>query len=519
MKKQYTLIILFFFNTLIAMDTSLMSIFGLDQKYSNLSDDIQKELISHITSHQWWYVQSKSHTINTVNEKISMVEFSPFGNKIAAQHLNKINIYETNNATLETTFPGEDIKALVFNKKETKLWGVGTSGRRFYADINEKKVDYTFPDGSIQHLWDNFEINDTETEAIMGGWCKQVLIDTITGEVKKKLWEHYEQKNNNTMCAHFIKNTPEVHVFHNGFLNDHKNDEQVKYKAIIPEEAYLPLYASLTNRLVYFTKQDNLVRIVNCDTQEVKMLGCYLKRRGNYTRKTSLIEESRMILLIKDYSRYRIEDFTKNSAFVDVYDMNALSLIITIPLNSVYSMCLQGDLLLLFCLDETQLWDIRKKYLLARFAHKGFAGGKLNHFGNKIVIAEDNIMVWNLYDNPTLKQLLLKRLLTLWWQVKHQFYSFDSPELWLHDVAQLFSLDKTKENKKLKEELIMIWHSFPQYMQNTMWNTLGCKISSLRITCSKTWINKFRNKNNISSSLQTQAPAYIPAHAKKKRKK
>jgi WD40 repeat protein len=98
-----------------------------------------------------------------------------------------------------------------------------------------------------------------------------------------------------------------------------------------------------------------------------------------------------------------------------------------------------------------------------------------NSLGTEIVLATDNGKVRVLAQHSTnnLQQMLLKKLLNLWLQVKKPSKEIDSVEKLLDNVVELFSNETFCLDR---DELHNIWNSFPENMKMAMWRTMQHKI-------------------------------------------
>jgi hypothetical protein len=118
-----------------------------------------------------------------------------------------------------------------------------------------------------------------------------------------------------------------------------------------------------------------------------------------------------------------------------------------------------------------RLWhDVTGQELLRLTYDIPVVSACFNLLGTEIVLATDDgkIRVLAQYATNNLQQMLLKKLLHLWSQVKKPSKQIDSPEKMLDSVAELLCCKQ--------DELCTIWASFPENMKTAMWRTMHHKI-------------------------------------------
>jgi WD40 repeat protein len=129
------------------------------------------------------------------------------------------------------------------------------------------------------------------------------------------------------------------------------------------------------------------------------------------------------------------------------------------------------------CRDGIQIWDRKTGKIVAQLRDDNPVNNwkqevrslQWNNAGTKIVAGiKNHAYIWSRHDNYTLPQILLKKLLHLWLQLKKPYKTIDSSRKLLDAVAcmLLFNYD----------EIIETWKSFPENMRQAMWLSMHNKI-------------------------------------------
>lgn len=132
------------------------------------------------------------------------------------------------------------------------------------------------------------------------------------------------------------------------------------------------------------------------------------------------------------------------------------------PVNSAVFSPMQDKILTASYDGTAKLWDIHGN-LLAVFNHDdAVCTAIFNEEGNKILTASYNgiVKLWNLYEKATLEQILLKKLISLFFKIKKFSNKIESIEELLKIISQTFDINE--------EELIDIWQSLDEKVRNNL---------------------------------------------------
>lgn len=362
MKKWFIVLVLFKSNFLLTMDNPIVNTFSKSQQCQAMQ----------------------------LHCKASLVQFSPTNKKLITLE-SDVSIWDIESGLkLFCCDPEMGVSAVELNKDETQLFLINQNGQRSCWDIANNKL--LWKGESIPNLYDACIIfNDDKSKILARNWYKAALIDALTGKQEAFLWECCDLKNN-IITADFYKDSSKVFVFHNGLLT-HESNEMVAYTDLVPETADSVVYLRQHNKLVYFTS-DHYVILDLGVKKEIR--GKLMVRSGAAYRTIKPIEEGCKLLYIS-FSGVRGKGFREHCSFVDVYDMQTPSLIMSIVGNSqpnIITFNSAKNILLLALKDKLQLWDIVTKSMVWCLKHKGWLRSvAINDQGDKILIADQDAHV------------------------------------------------------------------------------------------------------------------------------
>lgn len=509
MKKLLSYILVLTLSSLSAMDekpqpVSSSNISDLCNQLSKSCPELRNNIALKGTQSEWWYpAQKKSYKKNS----ITLAQFSPSGKKVAALTMSgRMFLYSTENGELQASrlTPLTPTNAIKFNIEETKLFGFGLAASRYCWDTLQNNImNVVIGLGSDSHA---IQCNESVTKAILNGNKRALLVDIATGKSEGVLWNIVnDDLYQNVACAGFSANTNCVHVFHNKrLINKEFDSEKIQSKPIVPDEAYYAMYSNAKNSLLYFCT-DGKVKVLDVETEKIREIKGFdwreeEKRTLESERYPFLVDDGRKLILIA-YDESGEGQFKDHWGFIDIYSLDSCDLVMTIFLDSrVRDWCLKKNRLLLRYDHQIQLWDIEQNCLIGTFcSNKFFTAMDMNEQCNKIILADDEAVMWNSYQ-PTWEQFLLKQRVIWWWKTKRRPHNFNSPEEWLADVAKTFSLSRW--------DLIKPWKSLAPEGCNqrpiTMPNGKEKMFSQLQVAIWRTVQNRIKRSQQYSDYMPSQ---------------
>lgn len=118
-----------------------------------------------------------------------------------------------------------------------------------------------------------------------------------------------------------------------------------------------------------------------------------------------------------------------------------------------------------------KLWDLKGNKLI-EFPHGRFITNiTFNFQGDKLLIGSfEKTALWVLYKNPTLEQVLLKRLIQIYLLTEKLSKEIQSPEILFNKIVVYF---KAKGIELDEDELNYIWNTLPQEIRNSLFRPVG----------------------------------------------
>jgi WD40 repeat protein len=163
--------------------------------------------------------------------------------------------------------------------------------------------------------------------------------------------------------------------------------------------------------------------------------------------------------------------------------------------NSIYHPHFIND----FCIDSSQkflatgsadckarIFNIETCQEMCAFRYKHYVNSVcFNQSGKLFTTVSDNrtIDIFKQYDDYTLWQIILKDTLFTWLLIKKPNKKINSVKKLLQKVSATSSCSY--------KELITIWSTFPEYMQNAIWATMHYRIQKYGKTTLKSLLNVF----------------------------
>lgn len=123
--------------------------------------------------------------------------------------------------------------------------------------------------------------------------------------------------------------------------------------------------------------------------------------------------------------------------------------------------------------SSADIFDWEKQNKLISFNHNShvlsvFFNSTGDCLGTNSEDKKIRLFVW--FKEQTIQQLMLRKIMNLWWQVCKPSKIIKSTDMLFVDITQLFNLDK--------DEIVSIWGTFPQNMQTAIWKTILKKIET-----------------------------------------
>ena len=139
----------------------------------------------------------------------------------------------------------------------------------------------------------------------------------------------------------------------------------------------------------------------------------------------------------------------------------------------VYSACFDpsGKLLATASYKKAHIFDIQTKTEISSFQHDDSVfSACFDPSGKFLATASDDCKarIFARYDNYTLEQLILKKLLLNWLLI-------EKPNKTIDDVEKLFTDIEIKYDIPFLE-LVLIWSTFPEDMLDALWRTMQHRI-------------------------------------------
>lgn len=296
------------------------------------------------------------------------------------------------NRYLETKL---DNLSVCLDKNETRLYVVAGAGDRWCYDLTTKNEVWHEVGPKI--WWGVPVFSYDQTKFMIEDDKHTLLIDAMTGKQEAVLWK--SPNDNAIATAGFYKNTSQVFVLHNGFLNDHESTEMIRYEECIPQGSYCPMYLKNNHEVLYFSKEKNLCEIVDIATASKKQLSI-IPRVGAMHCFVSLGDNDKKLLRSSFCSREDI-DFGA-MCWVDAYNLEKCSCIAAIACSSEPTKRLFNSkkrLLLLPLRNKLELWNVdgvQHKMASLRYDRTGWLKSvSINDEGDTIFMAdEDGISIW-----------------------------------------------------------------------------------------------------------------------------
>lgn len=213
------------------------------------------------------------------------------------------------------------------DEKDMRLYLVSGGGNRWCYDLGTKKTVWC--EKGPKMWWSTPLFNYDGTKFILEKNTHGILIDAMTGKQDAVLWECCDE--NAIATAGFYKNSSQIFVLHNGFLNDHESTEMIRYEECVPQGSYLPMYLKNDHRLLCFSKERSICEIIDIATGSKRELPIE-PRFGAMQSSVSLGDKDTRLLKSSFCSRIDI-DFGA-MCWVDAYNLEECSCIANIPCDS-----------------------------------------------------------------------------------------------------------------------------------------------------------------------------------------
>lgn len=176
-----------------------------------------------------------------------------------------------------------------------------------------------------------------------------------------------------------------------------------------------------------------------------------------------IFDKSGMVLMIRSDSRVCVWD--------RMQDKETLWFVHKGEVNSTYFNQIGTEIITTSDDGTMHLWHAKTgKELLRVMYGRPVKSAKFNELGTEIIVGTDDgkIQVLAHYYPKTLSQILLKKLLHLWLQLKRPSKKINSPNSLLWTIASLLRCNL--------QELQNAWNLFPDNMQNALWLSMHKKI-------------------------------------------
>lgn len=398
---------------------SLASFFGIDQFAQN--EDICK-VIAHeyAAQHQWWYAEKDFKH----DETVLSASFHKDGTKVLTSEdmsylydTHKICIYDTSTGTLikKTRSYGGSIFKLMFNYEGTKIIENSRDrdrGRFMRADYDISLKRTCEFDNGDRYF---FCFNKTDTE----------ILEKISDV---DLWIRDVKTGRNLFFVSCVS-----HIFSAQF--NHQETEIIT----MAEDGTLQVWS-----------KEHGTELLRCK-HDIEGSAAYFNQAGN---EMLAYGYDCPTVYIHDRSSGEIVQELQHPTNIHFASFNEKG-------NEICTVT--GD-------NNIRIWDRNTGKVVAQLYNECCPGSlEWNSLGTKIVVAVDkNARIWARYDTYTLPQILLNKLFHVWLLIEKPHKIINAVAKLLNVLTQISSCDRN--------ELEIIWLSFPKNMQEMLWESMKNKI-------------------------------------------
>jgi WD40 repeat protein len=245
-----------------------------------------------------------------------------------------------------------------------------------------------------------------------------------------------------------------------------------------------PKYLSNGICSVYYNHDDSILGVVldngwisfyDIKTGKCKNIGAYgpvgsIKHlcSSSIESRSALVKNTNTIIIGNDFHEGRC--FAKKEWSIKYFKKEAVS-----------SLCFNHDgklLLVGFYNGKVSVFDVEaKQEIWSLFFKKWFCSMCFDVFSNRIALGDQNgigtsAYILNQYNNYTLEQLLLRKTMHLWLQLKKPSHRIKSLKQVFKNIASLFNVDHA--------ELHEVWTTFPIFMQSIIKETMLARVKKYK---------------------------------------
>ncbi len=425
MKYINIIFLLLISNVIVAMEAerkSLAFFFGIDDRFTQHKDIAHNIAQHYFSDKQWWYVDKDLEHQGIVQSACfnkAGTEVLTTGRKAHTVGGGELCIWDSNTGT--EIFNGvetPDITAAEFNQAGTKMLVMSAGRQNVVIYEWDKNVPMCNPERATFY-GDFVCFNKTETEALIRSFDGAVRIkDMSTGTELLRV-----QNKSRLVSAYFNENETEIITMaNNGVLQVWGRDSGIEL---------LNSVHNFVGKSAHFNTQGTELLVYGAFPT------AYILDRKN----------GKIVMELKHPTNICFARFNREG----------------------------NEIVTVTCAQKIRIWDRIHKKVIAKWYYGGACYPhyttfpKWNNEETKIIIGLDKIArIWARYDNYTLPQILLKRLLHVWLQLQKPNKEIDSSEKLLDCVAGMLLCNYN--------ELYTTWASFPEHMQTAMWLSMYKKI-------------------------------------------